>query len=135
MSLVLARSIKEHARRGGDALGFSIDSGDCLAFKYYRDVRSYAPLLTVSSLCSFIARTLAHICMLLPSSFQIGRVESVAHRSLLLIKNPLPSVTYHCSHNSSLGKCAPTTSPDSIGLRDESVASIPCIIRQELKRS
>lgn len=37
MALVLARSIKEHARRGGDMLGFSIHSGDCLAFKYYRD--------------------------------------------------------------------------------------------------
>jgi len=37
MALTLARSIKEHERRAGETLGFSLDSGDCLAFKYYRD--------------------------------------------------------------------------------------------------
>lgn len=36
-SLVLARAIKEHARRTEAADGFSSAAGDCLAFKYYRD--------------------------------------------------------------------------------------------------
>lgn len=36
-SLVLARAIKEHARRTEAAAGFSGAAGDCLAFKYYRD--------------------------------------------------------------------------------------------------
>ena len=36
---LLARSVKEHARRNGETLGFSEAPGDCLAFTYYRDVR------------------------------------------------------------------------------------------------
>ena len=35
---LLARSVKEHARRNGAKLGFSEAPGDCLAFTYYRDV-------------------------------------------------------------------------------------------------
>ena len=35
----LARSVKEHERRQGHTLGFDrSEPGDCLAFKYYRDV-------------------------------------------------------------------------------------------------
>ena len=36
---VLSRSAKEHERRKGEKEGFSKAPGDCLAFKYYRDVR------------------------------------------------------------------------------------------------
>lgn len=36
---MLARSVKEHERRKGLKEGFSGAPGDCLAFKYYRDVR------------------------------------------------------------------------------------------------
>jgi hypothetical protein len=35
---VLSRAVKEHERRGGDKEGFSEAPGDCLAYKYYRDV-------------------------------------------------------------------------------------------------
>ncbi len=36
---VLSRAVKEHERRRGEKEGFSKAPGDCLAFKYYRDVR------------------------------------------------------------------------------------------------
>ena len=40
----LSRAAKEHERRGGQKEGFSVAPGDCLAFKYYRDVsRSLLP--------------------------------------------------------------------------------------------
>ena len=35
---VLSRAVKEHERRRGQKEGFSGAPGDCLAFKYYRDV-------------------------------------------------------------------------------------------------
>lgn len=39
---MLARSVKEHERRAGHKLGFAGEEpGDCLAFKYYRDVRHF----------------------------------------------------------------------------------------------
>eukprot|EP00892_Ulva_mutabilis_P010198 jgi/Ulvmu1/7550/UM037_0094.1 len=38
-SLVVARAIKEHARRSEAAAGFSSAAGDCLAFKHYRDAQ------------------------------------------------------------------------------------------------
>lgn len=35
----LARAVKEHERRAGHTLGFvGEEPGDCLAFKYYREV-------------------------------------------------------------------------------------------------
>ena len=34
----MSRAAKEHERRGGQREGFSVAPGDCLAFKYYRDV-------------------------------------------------------------------------------------------------
>ena len=37
---MLARAMKDHERRIGGDLGFSDAPGDCLAFKYYRDVRT-----------------------------------------------------------------------------------------------
>lgn len=37
----LARALKDQERREGDKLGFSAKPGDCLAFKYYRDVRPH----------------------------------------------------------------------------------------------
>lgn len=39
----LSRAVREHGRRMGEKEGFSIAPGDCLAFKYYRDVS--CPLL------------------------------------------------------------------------------------------
>ena len=42
----LSRAVKEHGRRRGQKEGFSIAPGDCLAFKYYRDVSR--PSLTPS---------------------------------------------------------------------------------------
>lgn len=38
---VLSRAVKEHERRGGQKEGFSVAPGDCLAFKYYRDVSPF----------------------------------------------------------------------------------------------
>jgi len=35
---MLSRAVKEHERRRGEKEGFSAATGDCLAFKYYRDV-------------------------------------------------------------------------------------------------
>lgn len=37
---LLARAVREHERREGAKRGFSEAPGDCLAFKYYRDVRA-----------------------------------------------------------------------------------------------
>jgi Rubisco accumulation factor 1 alpha helical domain len=44
-AVILARAVKEHERREGVKLGFSKSPGDCLAFKFYRDVRSRHSLL------------------------------------------------------------------------------------------
>lgn len=45
-AVLLARAVKEHERRNGAALGFAAEEpGDCLAFKYYRDVRISCILL------------------------------------------------------------------------------------------
>lgn len=38
---MLSRSVKEQQRRMGENEGFSDAPGDCLAFKYYRDVSSF----------------------------------------------------------------------------------------------
>ena len=46
-SQVLARSVKDHERRVGTKEGFSNEMGDCLAYKYYRDVSSSAPCMKV----------------------------------------------------------------------------------------
>ena len=51
----LSRAVKEHGRRRGQSEGFSIAPGDCLAFKYYRDVsrphpRTFCPADLVSTL-------------------------------------------------------------------------------------
>lgn len=35
---MLARAVKDHERRDGTKEGFSGTPGDCLAYKYYRDV-------------------------------------------------------------------------------------------------
>ena len=40
---VLSRAIREHARRQGQHEGFSTSPGDCLAYKYFRDVRPQPP--------------------------------------------------------------------------------------------
>lgn len=37
-SQVLARAVKDHERRVGTKEGFGGEPGDCLAYKYYRDV-------------------------------------------------------------------------------------------------
>ena len=37
-SAVLERAVKEQERRQGHKEGFSESPGDCLAYKYYRDV-------------------------------------------------------------------------------------------------
>ena len=39
-STVLARAVKEQERREGHKEGFTPSPGDCLAYKYYRDVRA-----------------------------------------------------------------------------------------------
>lgn len=39
-SAILERAVKEQERREGDKEGFTNSPGDCLAFKYYRDVSS-----------------------------------------------------------------------------------------------
>ena len=39
-AVALARAVREHERREGAKRGFSEAPGDCLAFKYYRDVRA-----------------------------------------------------------------------------------------------
>jgi hypothetical protein len=41
-AVLLARAVKEHERREGVKAGFSEAPGDCLAFKYFRDVRTPA---------------------------------------------------------------------------------------------
>ncbi len=64
MAALLARSMKEHERRAGDGLGFSLDSGDCLAFKYYRDVRR---LLRLGAQPLRMSVQLWHLCMLSPA--------------------------------------------------------------------
>ena len=40
---VLARAAKEQERRQGDKEGFTSSPGDCLAYKYHRDVCPEAP--------------------------------------------------------------------------------------------
>lgn len=37
---VLSRAIRDHMRRDGKKEGFSLTPGDCLAYKYFRDVRA-----------------------------------------------------------------------------------------------
>ena len=36
---LLARAVKEQERRSGEKEGFTASPADCLAYKYYRDVR------------------------------------------------------------------------------------------------
>lgn len=36
---MLSRAVKDHERRGAWKEGFTNHPGDCLAYKYYRDVR------------------------------------------------------------------------------------------------
>lgn len=38
MATLVSRSVKEQQRRKGENEGFSEAPGDCLAYKYYRDV-------------------------------------------------------------------------------------------------
>ncbi len=40
MATLLSKSVKEQLRRKGENEGFSQAPGDCLAYKYYRDVRN-----------------------------------------------------------------------------------------------
>ena len=78
---LLARSVKEHARRNGEKLGFSEAPGDCLAFTYYRDVSpdrraiyTTVSLLYVStpmgllSLFASLLQSMAHLCISNPGS-------------------------------------------------------------------
>lgn len=68
-SSMLARAIKEHARRSDTATGFSSAAADCLAFKCYRDAQetrdSEERLRYISATLSFMDGCCS--CLLLAS--------------------------------------------------------------------
>ena len=68
---ILARAVKEQERREGEKEGFSAHPADCLAYKFYRDVRRHCYLCLVSpakcclqSIAWCLARRQGQICRL-----------------------------------------------------------------------
>lgn len=68
LARVLAKAMKDFGRRLGAELGFSDAPGDCLAFKYYRDVRAPGSLVLSISL-SLLHCPSAPLCSSFPCSF------------------------------------------------------------------
>ena len=50
-AVLLARAMKDYERRGGLKEGFSSAPADCVAYKFYRDVRPDLPFSVMISAC------------------------------------------------------------------------------------
>ena len=50
-AVLLARAMKDYERRGGLKEGFSSAPADCVAYKFYRDVRPELPFSVMISAC------------------------------------------------------------------------------------
>ena len=112
MATLLSKSVKEQLRRKGENEGFSQAPGDCLAYKYYRDVRNPF-LLCLSStflLVLFYWVGCLHVWLFCSSRLRIAGEGRVCFNPGTVL--PLSC----CADGSGHGRCLATVSSSAWAL-------------------